>query len=88
MHVLGTQRPLIGLGLEALRAVDRYGITSRGQQYAGFRELPSATSEPSISRGQQLISEHGGTREALRATHPDGGGDAADFAAVMAAREA
>lgn len=27
----------IALGLEALRAVDRYGITRRGQQYAGFR---------------------------------------------------
>jgi hypothetical protein len=26
----------IALGLEALRAVDRYGITRRGQQYAGF----------------------------------------------------
>ena len=27
----------IALGLEALRAVDRYGISRRGQQYAGFR---------------------------------------------------
>ena len=27
----------IALGLEALRAVDRYGITRRQQQYAGFR---------------------------------------------------
>lgn len=26
----------IALGLESLRAVDRYGITKRGQQYAGF----------------------------------------------------
>lgn len=26
----------IALGLEALRAVDRYGITKRGEQYAGF----------------------------------------------------
>jgi hypothetical protein len=31
----------IALGLEALRAVDRYGITRRGEQYAGWRELPS-----------------------------------------------
>lgn len=29
----------IALGLEALRAVDRYGITARGEQYQGFREL-------------------------------------------------
>jgi len=27
----------IALGLEALRAVDRYGISRRGEQYAGFR---------------------------------------------------
>jgi hypothetical protein len=31
----------IALGLEALRAVDRYGITRKGEQYAGWRELPS-----------------------------------------------
>lgn len=27
----------VALGLEALRAVDRYGISRRGEQYAGFR---------------------------------------------------
>lgn len=27
----------IALGLESLRAVDRYGISKRGEQYAGFR---------------------------------------------------
>lgn len=27
----------IGLGLEALRKVDRYGITKRGEQYTGWR---------------------------------------------------
>lgn len=30
----------IALSLEALRAVDRHGVTRRGQQYAGFRALP------------------------------------------------
>lgn len=29
----------IALGLEKLRRLEDYGITSRGQQYAGFREL-------------------------------------------------
>lgn len=33
----------IALGLEALRRVDRYGITRRGEQYAGWRQLPSST---------------------------------------------
>jgi hypothetical protein len=34
----------IALGLEALRAVDRYGITRRGEQYAGFRAALTAGS--------------------------------------------
>lgn len=31
----------IALGLEALRKVDRYGITRRGEQYAGWKQLPA-----------------------------------------------
>ncbi len=31
----------VGLGLEALRKVDRYGITKRGEQYTGWKELGS-----------------------------------------------
>lgn len=31
----------IALGLEALRAVDRYGVSKRGEQYRGWNELPS-----------------------------------------------
>lgn len=35
----------IALGLEALRAVDRYGITHRAEQYTGFRAIgPGANS--------------------------------------------
>jgi hypothetical protein len=30
----------IALGLEALRKVDRYGITKKGEQYAGWKALP------------------------------------------------
>lgn len=33
----------ISLGLTALRRLDDYGITARGQQYAGFRELGTGT---------------------------------------------
>lgn len=32
----------IALTLEALRTVDRYGGTEHGEQYQGFRTLPSA----------------------------------------------
>lgn len=35
----------IALGLEALRKVDRYGITNRGEQYTGWKQLPAAINE-------------------------------------------
>lgn len=76
----------IALGLEALRKVDRYGMTSRGEQYAGWKALP-AGSGPTAGRGRELIREHGSVRAALMATHPDHGGDPEDFASVQAARE-
>ena len=38
----------IARGLEALRLVDRYGVTPTGEQYAGFKALPSTTS-PTLS---------------------------------------
>lgn len=77
----------IALGLEALRKVDRYGMTSRGEQYAGWKALPSGD-DSQRDRGAELIREHGGVKEALFATHPDRGGAAEDFAAVQAARSA
>lgn len=33
----------IALALEALRAVDRYGVTSKGEQYTGWKALPAST---------------------------------------------
>lgn len=78
----------IGLGLEALRAVDRHGITRSGEQYAGFKALPSPQASL-VERGRQIIRENGGdVRRALGATHPDReGGNEEDFKAVTAARE-
>lgn len=77
----------IALGLESLRAVDRYGITRRSEQYAGFRQLTTgADGEASLARGRALIDEAGGVAEALHATHPDKGGDPIDFQSVMLAR--
>lgn len=72
----------IALGLEALRAVDRYGITSQGEQYAGFKQLAAGS-----SRGEDLVHQHGSVTAALKATHPDRGGDREDFEAVQAYRQ-
>jgi hypothetical protein len=77
----------IALALEALRKVDRYGITARGEQYAGWKALPSG-SGPDAARGRTLIAAAGSVRQALAKHHPDHGGDARDFGDVQAAREA
>lgn len=77
----------IALGLEALRAVDRYGVTRRGEQYAGWKQLPTGSDSPSVDKGRQIVEEHGSVREAIRATHPDKGGSVRDFEHVMAYRE-
>lgn len=78
----------IAKGLEALRAVDRWGVAKRGQQYAGFGLL---TAGPGLAElGRQLVDQHGSIPAALRATHPDTGGPTAsprDFQAVIAYRD-
>jgi hypothetical protein len=84
----------IALGLEALRRVDRYGITRRGEQYRGWRALPAGDQSDErlaviehVERGRELIRKHGGVAAAMKATHPDHGGDAEDLRAVLAARD-
>lgn len=82
----------IALALEALRKVDRYGVTKRGEQYTGWKRLPSkAASGPSV-----ILAQHSGMTRAdceadprrafllaSKATHPDQGGDAHDFSEVV-----
>lgn len=79
----------IALALEALRKVDRYGVSRRGEQYAGWKALGAgAPDDDLLQRGRELIAEYGGATAALKATHPDAGGDEEDFKAVDAARRA
>lgn len=76
----------IALGLESLRAVNRYGITSGiGQQYAGFLQLTTGQANP--ERGRQLVEAAGGMKPALLQHHPDHGGNPRDFADVQAYRQ-
>lgn len=53
----------IALGLQALRAVDRYGITRRGEQYTGWQALPPGISMPparmSVEDAAQFLIDHG-----------------------------
>lgn len=72
----------IALGLEALRKVDRYGITSGGEQYEGFARLTGGG--PDAARGKVLVGLAGGIRKAQYKHHPDHGGDQRDFVDVQA----
>lgn len=75
----------IALGLEALRAVQRYGITTGiGEQYAGFAMLPPGGPDP--ERGRVLVEAAGGIVQALKKHHPDHGGDPRNFVDVQAYR--
>lgn len=80
----------IALALEALRRVDRYGVTKRGEQYAGWKQLPSGsgvaatqmTTADALDFLYGLAPEHRRhnannadlVRMARAATHPDRNG--------------
>lgn len=91
----------IALSMEALRAVDRYGVSKRGEQYRGWRAIPQHTSDPAdliYDRdraveylGRWMVPDvddvDSALRKALFATHPDQGGDPLEFRKVVRARE-
>lgn len=47
----------IALGLEALRAVDRYGITRSGEQYTGWRQLTAGSGLTSREQAVALVAK-------------------------------
>lgn len=57
----------VALTLEALRAVDRYGATETGQQYAGFKALPAGRAMPAShmtsDQAVSVIAAAAGVRE-------------------------
>lgn len=75
----------IALSLKALRAVDRYGVSRRGEQYRGWTAI-DAGADQTRRAAQDLIAGYGGLAEALKATHPDRGGSAEAFNKIMEAR--
>jgi len=55
----------VALGLGALRAVDRYGVTKRGEQYTGWKQLTSGIAAPAamtVEAAAAFIAAHTGER--------------------------
>jgi hypothetical protein len=92
----------IALSLESLRAVDRYGVSKSGEQYAGWRAIEGGKTPPVFASAdaaarwlQQMFEPLGQpmtTKELLRAAakkcHPDrNGGDHTLWEQYDAARQ-
>jgi hypothetical protein len=89
----------IALSLEALRSVDRYGVSKSGEQYRGWRAIPASTDAADLiadvdhayeylSRGDPGEDDvWAALRKALHETHPDHGGDVDEFRKVIRARD-
>lgn len=62
----------IALALQALRAVDRYGVTKRGEQYAGWKQLPGSTGPTMTStQAAAILSTHSDLSSRLILAQPD-----------------
>jgi hypothetical protein len=66
----------IALTLGALRAIDRWGVSKRGEQYTGWKALPAAVGTTFPSADAALA----------RRWHPDAGGSSDDWERLGAAR--
>lgn len=91
-HTWSDNLRAIALGMEALRKVDRYGITRNAEQYTGWKQLPMSTDPtrfPSAEAAAEFLEVHGGYKIAARRFHPDNQetGDELMFKKVVAARD-
>jgi hypothetical protein len=90
----------IALTLEALRAIDRWGVSKRGEQYTGWKALPAAAglTFPSADDALRWMQEQTGDTGSLRSArivyrdlakrfHPDAGGDPDDWARLDSAKK-
>ena len=89
----------IALTLEALRAIDRWGVSKRGEQYTGWKALPASAGVTFPSAGEALrwMRERAGESGSLRSArlvyrdlakrlHPDAGGDPDEWERLSAAK--
>jgi hypothetical protein len=80
----------IALALECLRAVDRYGVTKRGEQYKGWDALgykPPDNGTMTTEEAERLLAGYGGEKQAILKTHPDRAGEPEHFKRLQMARK-
>lgn len=90
----------IALALEALRAVDRYGVSRRGEQYTGWAALPAGPAPAFTTADEALAWMRGKAgpgyvdagphllyRGLAKRLHPDTGGDRDEWDRLDAARQ-
>lgn len=89
----------VALSLEALRKVDRYGVTKRSEQYRGFLAIEATAAPAGFATADAALTWLGRVtdtnplanppyvvlRKAQRRAHPDAGGDTALFQRVSLA---
>lgn len=65
----------IALALEALRKVDRYGVTRNAEQYTGWKQLPTAASQPNErelrASAAKILSDFSGVPREIVASDPE-----------------
>lgn len=90
----------IALALEALRKIDRYGVTRHGEQYKGWQALPAPNGDhwtkdeamsflgTIIGGRARILPMEDALRECEKLTHPDmQNGDSSKFKKVQQARK-
>ena len=93
----------IAMSLEALRSVERYGVTRRAEQYRGWQSLPPPNGDHwTVDDARRFIEsvlgngrldwgrepyQSNAIRNAEFKTHPDRGGNPDEFKKVQRARE-
>jgi hypothetical protein len=77
--------------IEALRGIDRWGVGSIGQAFAGYQALPAPEQWWQVLGTSQTASAaeiESAYRDIARSAHPDRGGSNAAMSRVNAARDA
>jgi hypothetical protein len=82
----------IAAHIEAIRAVDRYGVGTLDQAFAGYAALPATTEDwwlvLEIPKTATLVDVEEAFRRLAKTAHPDAGGSHEAMARLTAARTA